>query len=175
MTGNPHLFQAVPIPASTRRTWATGAVPEVVTVSAVNLQVYDLLDQIEKLQRRTKRQGAVVGLLMKLRALRGGKLDDARLPDGADKLIVLHAVATATKMLALGVVLRIVGISRSRYHVWRRIQMGCGLEDQPSCPKSFPTLERAVGAWSLTTLIWQTGRMRLAAAWPGFGLSRLKN
>ena len=32
----------------------------------------------------------------------------------------------------------IVGMSSARYHTWRRKREGCGLDDQPSCPKSFP-------------------------------------
>ncbi len=44
----------------------------------------------------------------------------------------------ATRVLALDTVLEIVGISSARYHAWRRKEKGCGLDDQPSCPKSFP-------------------------------------
>ncbi len=33
---------------------------------------------------------------------------------------------------------QIVGISSARYHAWRRKEEGCGLDDQPSCPKFFP-------------------------------------
>ncbi len=38
-----------------------------------------------------------------------------------------------------GTALQIVGISSARYHAWRRKEEGCGLDDQPSCPKFFPS------------------------------------
>ncbi len=71
--------------------------------------------------------------------LRGGKLDGDRVPDGASKSAVLRAVASAAGLLSLSTALKIVGISSARYHAWRRREEGCGLDDQPSCPKSFPS------------------------------------
>ena len=53
--------------------------------------------------------------------------------------MVLRAVSSASRVLALAVVLRIVGLSTSRYHVWRRKADGCGLDDESSCPRLFPT------------------------------------
>jgi transposase InsO family protein len=137
-TGNPHLFLDVAIPPSTRRTWARGDVRPVVASFDVELKVYQLLEQVDKLRRRAKRQAAVIGLLMRLLKLRGGKLDGDRVPDGASKSAVLRAIASGTRLLALDTVLKIVGISSARYHAWRRKEKGCGLDDQPSCPKSFP-------------------------------------
>jgi len=41
-------------------------------------------------------------------------------------------------VMPLTAVLRIVGISPSRYHSWCRAAEGCDLADQPSCPKAVP-------------------------------------
>ena len=137
-TGNAYLFRNVPIPASTRRTWARGEVRPVVAAVDVELEVYELLEQVDQLRQRAKQQAAIIGLLVRLLNVRGGKLDGDRIPDGASKSAILRAVASGSKLLALDTVLRIVGISSARYHAWRRKEEGCGLDDQPSCPKSFP-------------------------------------
>ena len=105
----------------------------------VELEVYDLLEQVDKLRQRAKTQAAIIGLLARLLKLRGGNLDGDRVPDGAIKSAVLRAIASSTGILSLGTALRIVGISSARYHVWRRREEGCGFDDEPSCPKSFPS------------------------------------
>jgi len=137
-TGNPHLFDNIPIPVSTRRTWASGRVEPVVSSAEADLRVYELLDQLDRLRRRIKQQAGIIGLLVRLLAIHGGKLDGDRLPDGTDKSAVLRAVASASRVLALSVVLRIVGLSSSRYHGWQRKEQGCGLDDESSCPRLFP-------------------------------------
>ncbi len=138
-TGNADLFRDVAIPRSTRRTWARGDVRPVVASVDVELEVYELLERVDQLRQRASRQAAVIGLLMQLLKLRGGKLDGDRVPEGVSKSAVLRAVASATHRLTLATVLKIVGISSARYHAWRRKEEGCGLDDQPSCPKSFPS------------------------------------
>ena len=138
-TGNADLFRDVAIPRSTRRTWARGDVRPVVASVDVELLVYELLERVDHLRQRASRQAAVIGLLMQLLKLRGGKLDGDRVPEGVSKSAVLRAVASATHRLTLATVLKIVGISSARYHAWRRKEEGCGLDDQPSCPKSFPS------------------------------------
>ena len=105
----------------------------------VELEVSELLEQVDQLRQRAKQQAAIIGLLVRLLNVRGGKLDGDRIPDGASKSAILRAVASGSKLLALDTVLRIVGISSARYHAWRRKEEGCGLDDQPSCPKSFPS------------------------------------
>lgn len=75
---------------------------------------------------------------MQLLKFRGGQLDGDRVPEGVSKSAVLRAGASATDRLTLATALKIVGISSARYHTWRRKEEGCGLDDQPSCPKSFP-------------------------------------
>ena len=138
-TGNAELFRDVAIPASTRRTWARGEVRPVVAAVDVELEVYDLLEHVDRLRQRARAQAAIIGLLVQLLNLRGGKLDGDRVPDGASKSAVLRAVASAAGLLSLSTALKIVGISSARYHAWRRGEEGCGLDDQPSCPKSFPS------------------------------------
>ena len=137
-TGNPHLFPDVAIPRSTRRTWARGDIRPVVASSGVELEVYELLGRIETLRQRSKRQAATIGFLVQLLKLRGGKLDRARMPDGVHKSALVRVIASAARWLSLQTVLKIAGISSSRYHAWRQKEQGCGLDDHPSCPKLIP-------------------------------------
>jgi hypothetical protein len=90
-TGNPHLFRDVAIPRSTRRTWAGGDVRPVIAAVDVELEVYNLLDQVDQLRQRAKVQATVIGLLMRLLKLCGGD----RIPDGISKSAVLSAIASA--------------------------------------------------------------------------------
>ena len=138
-TGNTDLFRDVSISASTRRTWARGDVRPVVASVDVELEVYDLLEHVGKLRRRAREQAAIIGVLVRLLKLRGGKLDGDRVPDGASKSAVLRAITSTTGLLSLSTALQIIGVSSARYHAWRRREEGCGLDDQPSCPKSFPS------------------------------------
>ncbi len=136
--GNADLLRDVSIPASTRRTWARGEVRPVVAAVDVELEVYDLLEQVDQLRQRARVQAAIIGLV-RLLNLRGGNLDGDRVPDGASKSAVLRAITSTTGLLSLSTALQIIGISSARYHAWRRREEGCGLDDQPSFPKSFPS------------------------------------
>ena len=138
-TGNPYLFQNFSIPLSTRRTWTRAQYQSTITSCETEVEGYELLDRVYHLQARVKMQGAIIALLMRVLAVRGGKLNISRLPHGRDKSALLRTLGTATKELGVGSALRIIGLSRSRYHAWRRKDAGCGLTDESSCPKSFPT------------------------------------
>ena len=100
----------------------------------VEVEVYELLEQVDNLRQRAKVQAAIIGLLVRVLRFRRGKLDGDRLPDGETKSAVLRAIASATGLLSLSTVLRIVGVSTTRYYAWRRKEDGCELDDQPSCP-----------------------------------------
>ncbi len=67
------------IPASTRRTWARGEVRPVVASVDVELEVYELLEQVDSLRQRARVQAAIIGLLVRMLTLRGGKLDGNRI------------------------------------------------------------------------------------------------
>src|SRR5262249_9958665 len=68
----------------------------------------------------------------------GVELDWKRLPDGEMKSGLLRAIDWAVTTLELRRVLRILGLSASRYHAWRRSELRCKLADQVSCPSSSP-------------------------------------
>ena len=69
--------------------------------------------------------------------LSGCSLGRVRLPDGVAKARLLRALEKARSHFSLRVVLRIVGLSHTRYHAWSR-EPACGLTDRPCCPRSSP-------------------------------------
>jgi putative transposase len=64
----------------------------------------------------------------------GASLDHRRIPDGKSKQWLLATIERARNGLSLRRVLKIVGLSSSRYHAWKRNQ-DCELDDRPSCPR----------------------------------------
>jgi transposase InsO family protein len=74
-------------------------------------------------------------LLLTLVRVAGCRLEGERLPDGEAKGQMLKAIGKATKIIALASVLKVVGLSKSRYHAWQRADKACELTDRRSCPK----------------------------------------
>ena len=60
-----------------------------------------------------------------------------RLADGDKKRRILQAVDRSRKVLRLRVALRVLGLSATRYHSWKRDEE-CELDDVSSCPQSHP-------------------------------------
>jgi transposase InsO family protein len=104
-----------------------------------NHEIASVLDENEKLKRRTRRQTAIIRLLVVLLKLSGFRLDQQRLPDGTAKAKVLRAVDRSKDALALKTALRPVRLSPARYHAWKRAEKQCELDDRSSCPRSHPT------------------------------------
>jgi putative transposase len=69
----------------------------------------------------------------------GFRLAEERLPDGRAKMRILRAVDRAREFVPLRALLRFLRVSPSRFHTWRRRQRACVLEDQSSCPRTFPS------------------------------------
>ena len=61
-----------------------------------------------------------------------------RLPDGPDKLRILRAIDQARACIPLRALLRLLRLSPSRFHAWRRRHTVCALDDQSSCPRTSP-------------------------------------
>src|SRR5262245_29461674 len=101
----------VALPRSTRLSWLRRPVPEVQTCSSAG----DLAT-LAALRTRVAVLSATVRLLVVLVRLTGAKRETAALADASQKTRVLHAVEHARKQLPLRSVLRILGLSESRYH-----------------------------------------------------------
>ena len=81
---------------------------------------------------------AVLRLLVAILRVSGFSLVNSRLPDGEKKTTLLLAVKRTRSILPLRAVLRILRVSPTRYHRWKRSHEACSLDDSSSCPKSFP-------------------------------------
>jgi putative transposase len=138
-SGDRDLFPELNIPRSTIRSWIHRGTTDVVSCDLADDDRGELVAEIERLRRRTTLLGAVVGLLIAMLRASKIQLDYERLPEGAAKRILLRAIKRSKKTLPLSAALRITRLSASRYHSWCRAEVGCDLDDQPSCPRLFPS------------------------------------
>ena len=110
-------------------------------VEVVTLEVLDKTDlQIEvlKLRRRVRVLAAGVSLLKAVIRVSGFEMEGQRLPKSGEKFGLLASIDRANKTIPLTSVLRVVGLSASRYHSWKRAEKVCKLDDRDSCPQTFP-------------------------------------
>ena len=126
------------VPRSTAHGWLHNKPQNVVTHDVFNLDEQQLQHEAIKLQKRCKRLISVIRLLVVLIRTVGISIDFNRFPDGNKKTKLLHAIDKAKPHLTLKSILRILGITSSRYHLWEKAQDCNKLDDQNSCPKTFP-------------------------------------
>ena len=137
--GDADVIAELGVPRSTVQGWLRGERRPVVTADVVNMDTVRLQAEVLKLRRRVKLLGAVVRLLVALLRAVDVRLEQIRLPEGAAKARVLRAIDRVQGVLSLRAALRILGLSPSRYHRWRRAERVCELDDESSCPRSTPT------------------------------------
>ena len=125
------------VPRSTARGWLTATRAEVVTVDIVDMDALRLQQEVLELRSRVQRLVALLRLLAVLLKVSRFSLSSTRLPDGTAKVTLLRAIEKSHCVLSLRVVLRLLRLSHSRYHAWKREQE-CSLDDMPSCPRSSP-------------------------------------
>ncbi len=80
---------------------------------------------------------AILRLVVVLLKVSGFSLASTRIPDGKRKVSLLRAIDRSCSVLPLRIALRVLRLSQSRYHAWKR-EDKCGLNDMPSCPRSSP-------------------------------------
>ncbi len=125
------------VPRSTARGWLTSTRAEVVTLDVVDMDVFILQQEVVALRARVERLVAFLRLVVVLLKVSGFSLACARLSDGATKISLLRAIERSRSTLPLRTVLRVLRLSSSRYHSWKR-ENECGLDDMLSCPRSSP-------------------------------------
>jgi transposase InsO family protein len=109
----------------------------VVTLDVFDKDVVILQKEVLALRNRVERLVALLRLLVVLTRASGFSLACARFPDAAVKVSLLRAIERSCSVLPLRVALRVLRLSSSRYHSWKR-EEECGLDDMPSCPRSSP-------------------------------------
>ncbi len=125
------------VPRSTARGWLTSTSADVVTLDIVALDVVGPQQEVLALRVRVERLVALLRLVVVLLRVSGFSLACARLPNGAMKILLLRAIERSRSALPLRTVLRVLRLSPSRYHSWKR-EEECGLDDMSSCPRSSP-------------------------------------
>lgn len=137
-TGDLTIATDLGVPRSTARGWLAAAGTAVVSLEVVNLTEPELRQEILKLQRQVEKLAALLRLALALLRASGFTLAGERLPHGPAKQQILHAVDRARECMPLRAVLRLLRMSPSRFHAWRRHQNPCALDDQSSCPRTSP-------------------------------------
>jgi hypothetical protein len=137
--GDPEIVAEFGVPRSTALGWLRGDYGPVVTANILDMDHTRLQAEVLTLRRRIRILGTIVRLLVVLLRALDVRLDRTRLPDGAAKSRLLRAIDRAQGALSLRGALRVLHLSPSRYHQWRRAEQVCELDDQVSCPQSTPT------------------------------------
>ena len=125
------------VPRSTARGWLTSNRTEVITVDGADMDALRLQQEVLELRDRVQRLVALLRIMAVLLKVSGFSLEGSRLPDGTAKITLLRAIERSRSVLSLRIVLRLLRLSQSRYHSWKREQE-CGLDDVPSCPRTSP-------------------------------------
>ena len=125
------------VPRSTSRGWLTSARAPVVSAEVVGMDAKALQAEVLRLQKRLAVLTAFLRLLFVLLRVSGFSLKNTRLPDGVRKQRLLRAIDRSCSVLPLRSVLRVLRLSHTRYHWWRR-EGECGLDDVRSCPHTSP-------------------------------------
>ena len=131
---NIHAAVGCGVPRSTARGWLAPRAVPVVTLPAANHDHIHLQQQVLFLRRRLDRLVSLLRLMTLLLQVAGFSLARVRLPEGPAKTRLLRAIDRSRAHFTLRAVLRIVGLSRTRYHAWSN-EAPCSLADQTSCPR----------------------------------------
>ncbi len=96
-----------------------------------------LRQEVVALRQRNNRLLAMLRLLVVLLRISGFTLNRCRVADGSKKVLLLRAIENSRRSLSLRSALRILKLSSTRYHSWKR-EESCALQDVSSCPRTSP-------------------------------------
>lgn len=136
-TGNIRVAIANGVPRSTARDWAQSPISNVISLDVLSMTEEALPHEVLALRQQNARLLSMLRLLVVLVKVTGISLTRRRVPEGGKKELVLRAVNRSRDVLSLRTALRLLGLSPSRYHTWRREER-CQLDDVSSCPLTFP-------------------------------------
>ena len=137
-TGDLSIATDLGVPPSTARGWLGTAPTVVVSLEVADLTELELRQEVLTLRRRVQKLAALLRLALVLLRVSGFTLSGERLLDGRDKLRILRAIDQARACIPLRALLRLLRLSPSRFHAWRRRRTACALDDQSSCPRTSP-------------------------------------
>jgi hypothetical protein len=124
-TGDVTVATDLGVPRSTARGWLGAAPAVVVGLDVAHLTEPELRQEVLKLRRHVQKLRALLRLALALLRTSGFGLTGERLPDGRATRRILRAVDRAREHLPLRGILRLLRVSPSRFHAWRRRQRVC--------------------------------------------------
>ncbi len=136
-SGNIKYATQLGVPRSTAHGWLTSNQVELVTVDVFDMDILSLQEEVIALRNRVKWVVALFRLAVAVMKASGFSLDNSRLPEGSKKTRLLRAIELSRSVLPLRVSLRLLRLSPSRYHSWKK-EDECGLDDVSSCPRRSP-------------------------------------
>ena len=136
-TGDIELAVRKGVPRSTARDWSRLPPSEVLTFDVASMSEQELRKDVVQLRERNARLQAILRLIVVLLKVCEVSLVRRRLPSGKKKRALLRAVDRSSESLPLQKALRLIGLSRSRYYIWKR-EEECELDDSSSCPHAHP-------------------------------------
>ncbi len=136
-TGNIRTAVDLGVPESTARGWLRSAAGEVVSCCATSDGVEELQRTIAILRERNERLVATLRMVVVLLKVSGFTLNRRRVAEAWKKALLLRAIERSRGVLGLRSCLRLLRLSSSRFHSWRR-ESECELDDVSSCPRTNP-------------------------------------
>ncbi len=136
-TGDIQLALRNGVPRSTARDWSRLPARSVITLDVATMSQSALQQEVIALRARNAKLVAILRLVVVLLRVCDVTLARRRLVDGVKKRRILRAVERSRATVPLRAALRVLGLSASRFHSWRRDEE-CTLDDVSSCPQSRP-------------------------------------
>ena len=130
ISGNPNIVADLGVPRSTALGWLRGEYGSVVTADVFDMNQVKLQQEILALRHRLRILGAIIRLHLAILRTLNVRLDWTRLPEGTAKTQLLRAIDRGQGVFSLRGALRVLCLSRSRYHQWRQAEQICELDDR---------------------------------------------
>ena len=115
-TGDLDLAVRHGVPRSTARGWRTKTTTEVVSLDVLELDTIRLQHDVIRLRQRIQRLVSLLRMVLIVLKVSGISFARVRLPEGTTKLLLLRAIERSRSDLPLRTVLRVIGLSHTRYH-----------------------------------------------------------
>lgn len=112
-------------------------ISKVISLDVFSMPEDALRQEVLALRQQNARLLSILRLLVVLVKVTGASIARRRFPDAEKKKLLLNAVDRSRDVLSLRTALQLLGLSSSRYHVWKREEQ-CQLGDVSSCPHTFP-------------------------------------
>jgi hypothetical protein len=107
-----------------------------VTLDLVDQDRQRLQQEVLAQRRQAERLLVLLRVMVVLWKISGGSLNNLRFPVSG-RLRLVAAIGQPRSVLPLRVALRIIGLSSSSYHAWKR-DRPCALDEVSACPRSAP-------------------------------------